>query len=217
MKKSEHGRLASLRLLRVPDDLSKIDAFHSKERGTIRRLVHGVYVATEFNGQEVLGEFAIRLASMFFPKAVLTHATAYFRQPVNGFVFIGGEYPYKRMIEDDGQTLTIVQGMAKPVVEDPEQYEQVEFTDNMGSFHVYCATPELILLQQMESTKKNVDKHLGAADLKKLWLQVLGRNGGSARQAFEKVQGIAAKASRVTEAERLERHLVQVMGVDLTH
>ncbi|KAF1702921.1 hypothetical protein CSC66_09100 [Pseudoxanthomonas kaohsiungensis] len=193
-----------MELITVPGDLDKIQAYHEKKRGAIKRLVHGIYVGAKHDMGKVLDVFAIRLASMLFPQAALTHSTAYYRKPIHGFVFIGGDYPYKRQIAEGVSTLTIVHSMSKPDVSDKTQYELVTLKDPMGEFQVYCATPEMILLQQQESTKKNADKHLGATELGKLFKAVVAKHG-SKEKALAAIRKIAKKAGREAEADRLER------------
>lgn len=206
-----------LKLLEVgKDGLDKTKAHQLKKDGELKSIGDGIYVHANHDFAKVLEEFGMRLTSMLFPNAVLTHRTAYTRKPYEGMIFIGGKYHYKRPISDGEASLTIVQSIAKiPEKFDRLQHEKVKLKDKMGSFEMLCSTPELILLQHFEATKVNSLKHLGATDLRKLWKTVLHRHGDDEDKVYKAMEKVAERAERTSEYSRFVRDIDNIINPTL--
>jgi hypothetical protein len=80
-------------------NISKHDAYFAYRRDKeIVRAAQGVYFRAGLDAAQLFEVYGIRLANHFFQKAALTHSTAWYKRPTHGRVFVGGEYPYKKVI-----------------------------------------------------------------------------------------------------------------------
>ena len=185
----------------VNENIRKEQAYLGSRSEDLRRIAHGVYIDHDASFREVFQTFGIRLARKFFPNSALTHSTARHRRPVHDRVFVGGDYPYKKILELDGYEGRIVQSTVHPDINDQRLYVEVPITDPMGTFTMWCATPELVLLQQMDSTKVNPEKHLQQSEIRAIWDEVKSRYGGRGH-AWDVLEEVAAAANKTTEANR---------------
>lgn len=191
------------KLFIVGENIDREKAHFADRAGTLRRIVKGIYINAEDNFRDVFQTHGLRLAHQF-KNAALTHSSAWYRRPVDDRVFIGGDYPYKKIFAADGYEARVVQSMTKPDYEDPRQYEEIEVVDPMGSFTMWCATPELILLHQMDATKRNLEKRLPETEVLKIWQDVIQRHGGRAR-AMDAIHGLALDVNKRNESDRFFR------------
>lgn len=189
----------------INDNLSKAQAYFGNSSGELRRIAHGVYMSKDANFRDVFQAYGVRLARRFFPNVALTHATARYRRTVHDRVFVGGDYPYKKILKLDGYQGRIVQSTVFPDLGNPLLYQQVKITDPIGSFEMWCATPELILLQQMDATKNNVEKHLPDTEVRAIWNEVKKRHGGRGH-AWNVLEQVAKDADKTNEADRFFKH-----------
>lgn len=203
-----------LKLLVLGDEgLDKTKAHQLKKAGVLKSVGDGIYVGAQHDFGKVLDEYGMRLTSMLFPNAVLTHRTAYEHKPMDGMIFIGGKYHYKRPIADGTASLTIVQGITDiPERRDKLQHEVITLKDKMGEFEMLSSTPELILLQHFEATKVNNIKHLGATDLRKLWRKVLHRHDDDVKKTYKAIEKVAEHAGRNAEYKRFVRDIDNIIN-----
>lgn len=191
----------------VNDNIKKEQAYFGSRSEQLRRVAHGVYISQNASFEEVFKIYGLRLARKFFPNAALTHVTARLRVPVGlpgkpaDRVFVGGDYPYKKILEVDGFEARIVQSIAMPDYSNKRLYEQVSVTDPIGTFKMWCSTSELILLQQMEASKVHSDKHLLDAEVLAIWEEVKAHHGGLAK-AVKAMKRVAKDAEKENEAKR---------------
>lgn len=194
----------------VSDNIRKEEAYFAGRTGQLRRVVHGVYITPEADFREVFQVYGLRLARKFFPNAPLCHVTARYRRPVGPIgepgdrVFVGGDYPYKKILNIDGFEARIVQSMVRPDCNDARLYQRITVSDPIGSFRMWCATPELMLLQLMDSTKKNQEKHLSDTEMREIWNEVKQRHGGRAH-AWDVMEQVAKASGKMNEADRFFR------------
>lgn len=200
------GSKTKLRI--VPDNISKQDAHAQAKAGAIQRILHGVYIDSGVQLERVFTESGIRLANKLFPSAVLTHASAYLKAPHMDRVFVGGDYPYKKIIADGkGYEARIVQSVVRPDITDARLYKKHTFKDGTGSFEMYCATDELVLIQHMDATKVNPEKHLPYETILKLWKDVQKRAGGKDK-AWALLSQIGTAVDKQAEAERFYKQFI---------
>lgn len=185
----------------VNDNIKKEQAYFGSRSEQLRRIAHGVYISQDASFKDVFQVYGLRLARKFFPNAALTHSTAWYRRPLHDRVFVGGDYPYKKSIDVDGYEGRIVQSTVHPDYSDARLYQEAKITDPIGSFQMWCATPELILLQQMDATKVNPEKHLPDPDVRAIWREVKARHGGRGH-AWDVMEEVAKAAGKENEAER---------------
>ncbi|OCG90025.1 hypothetical protein LMG667_03370 [Xanthomonas euvesicatoria] len=192
----------------VPDTISKQEAHAQAKAGSIVRIMQGVYIDTGTRFEDVFAEFGIRLANKLFPNAALTHASAYLQRPHMDRVFVGGDYPYKKIIADGkGYEARIVQSVVRPDFDDERLYTLRLFTDGLGKFEMYCATPELVLIQSMDATKVNPEKHLPYNTVLKIWKDVQKRAGGQDK-AWALLQEIGVVVDKEAEADRFHKQFI---------
>jgi hypothetical protein len=191
----------------VNDNIKKEQAYFGSRSEQLRRIAHGVYISQDASFEEVFKTYGLRLARKFFPNAALTHVTARYRVPVGPIgepadrVFVGGDYPYKKILDVDGFEARIVQSTVNPDYKDKRLYEKVTLSDPIGEFEMWCATPELILLQQMDATKVNPEKHLPDAEVRAIWREVKAKYQGRGH-AWDVLEKVAKAADKLNEANR---------------
>ncbi|NMX77785.1 hypothetical protein HBO23_32990 [Pseudomonas sp. WS 5532] len=183
----------------------KHEAYACKRDKEIVRVAQGVYFRAGVDVDALFEQYGIRLAKYFFRSAALTHSTAWFRKPVGGRIFVGGDYPYKKVVAPYGGDCLIVQSMVHPKLDDVRMYQVVTFEDPLGSFEMHCATPEMTLIHLMDATKKNVEKHLPETEMEKMFQQ-LQEKYGSKSAALAELETIAQVADKTNEFERLLKH-----------
>jgi len=187
-------------------NISKHEAYFACRRDkTIVRAAQGVYYRAGLDAEKLFDIYGIRLANHFFQKAALTHSTAWYRRPKHGRVFVGGEYPYKKVIAPYAGDFQIVQSLVNPRIDDPRMYELVEFEDPFGKFDMYCATAEMTIIHLMDATKKNVEKHLPEEEISAILAKLHEKYGGKA-QLLTALEEIATVADKVNEFDRLLKY-----------
>lgn len=187
-------------------NISKHDAYFACRRDReIVRAAQGVYFRAGLDASKLFDIYGIRLANHFFAEAALTHSTAWYQRPTHGRVFIGGEYPYKKVIAPYAGDFQIVQSLVNPRTDDPRMYELVEFEDPFGKFEMYCATTEMTAIHLMDATKKNVEKHLPEEEISKIFAE-LHEKYGSKAQLLTALEEIATVANKLNEFDRLLKY-----------
>ncbi len=187
-------------------NITKHEAYFACRRDKeIIRVAQGVYFRSGTNVEQLFNEYGIRLAKYFFQNAALTHSTAWYKRPVNGRIFVGGEYPYKKIIAPYGGDFRIIQSMVHPKLDDPLMYELTRFDDSFGEFYIYCATPEMTLIHLMDATKQNVEKHLPEVEMDKIFDLLLDKYHSKSAM-LTSLEEIASDAGKRNEFERLLKH-----------
>ncbi len=169
------------------------------------RVAQGVYFRAGVDANILFEDCGIRLAKYFFQNAALTHSTAWYRRPVDGRVFVGGDYPYKKSIAPYGGDFRIVQSMVHPDLNDARMYQLAGFKDSLGEFEMYCATPEMVIIQIMDATKQNVEKHLPESEMEQIFDGLMEKYGGKAYM-LTALEEIADAADKKNEFDRLLKH-----------
>lgn len=186
-------------------NISKGDAWIAAHHdGELVRAVQGVYFRVGADPAEMFNTYGIRFASHFFPHAALTHSTAWYRRPIMGRVFVGGEYAYKKVIARRSGDFQIIQSRVSPKFDDSRMYRQIRLEDPLGTYEVFCATEEMTLVHLMDATKINTEKHVPASEMD-LMLDRLKEKYGDEVRAFEAIQEIAIAAGKLNEFDRLLR------------
>ncbi|WP_198098608.1 hypothetical protein [Xanthomonas citri] len=192
----------------VPDTITKQEAHAQAKAGSIVRIMQGVYIDTGTRFEDVFAEFGVRLANKLFPNAALTHASAYLQRPHMDRVFVGGDYPYKKIIADGkGYEARVVQSVVRPDFNDDRLYTPYLFTDGLGKFEMYCATPELVLIQSMDATKVNPEKHLPYNTVLQIWEDAQKRAGGQ-EKAWALLKEIGEAVDKQAEADRFYKQFI---------
>lgn len=187
-------------------NISKHEAYFACRRDKrIVRAAQGVYFRAGLDAEKLFEVYGIRLANHFFQKAALTHSTAWYKRPTHGRVFVGGEYPYKKVIAPYAGDFQIVQSLVNPRIDDPRMYELVEFEDPFGKFEMYCATAEMTIIHLMDATKKNVEKHLPEVEINAIFDRLHQKYGGKA-QLLTALEEIAQVAEKENEFDRLLKY-----------
>ena len=192
-------------VLLVGVNTDKHEAYALKRDKQIVRVAQGVYFRTGKDAEVLFELYGIRLAKFCFQSAALTHSTAWYRKPVDGRVFLGGDYPYKKSIAPYEGDFRIVQSMVHPKLADERMYELARFEDPLGQFEMHCATPEMTLIHLMDATKKNVEKHLPEQEMDKIFEQLQLKYGSKA-STLAALETIAQAAEKTNEFERLLKH-----------
>ncbi|MDR8877428.1 MULTISPECIES: hypothetical protein [Burkholderia cepacia complex] len=188
-------------------NITKHAAYFANKQGDVTRVVQGVYFRNGKDVAELFEEYGIRLAKYLFQNAALTHSTAWYKKPVDGRVFVGGDYPYNKVIAPHAGDYRIAQSMVHPKLDDPRMYETVKFADGLGEFEMACATPEMTLIQLMDATKRNVEKHLPESEVNKI-VDLLQTKYGSRAAMLVALEEIAADADKRNEFDRLMKQLL---------
>jgi hypothetical protein len=187
-------------------NIEKHDAYFACRRDKlIVRAAQGVYFRAGVDAAKLFDTYGIRLANYFFQKAALTHSTAWYKRPTHGRVFVGGEYPYKKVIAPTAGDFQIVQSLVNPRTDDSRMYELVEFEDPFGKFEMYCATAEMTAIHLMDATKKNVEKHLPEVEIRAIFAK-LHEKYGSKAQLLTALEEIAEVAEKENEFDRLLKY-----------
>lgn len=187
-------------------NISKHDAYFAYRRDKkIVRAAQGVYFRAGLDAAQLFDTYGIRLANHFFQEAALTHSTAWHKRPTHGRVFIGGDYPYKKVIAPYAGDFQIVQSLVNPQLGDSRMYELVEFEDPFGKFEMYCATTEMTIIHLMDATKKNVEKHLPETEINAIFAKLHEKYGGKA-QLLTALEEIAVVANKENEFDRLLKY-----------
>jgi hypothetical protein len=176
-------------VLLVGVNTDKHEAYALKRDKQIVRVAQGVYFRTGKDAEVLFELYGIRLAKFCFQSAALTHSTAWYRKPVDGRVFLGGDYPYKKSIAPYEGDFRIVQSMVHPKLTDERMYELAKFEDPLGQFE----------------TKKNVEKHLPEQEMDKIFEQLQLKYGSKA-STLAALETIAQAAEKTNEFERLLKH-----------
>jgi len=184
-------------------NITKHEAYFACRRDKkIIRAAQGVYFRVGLNTEYLFNTYGIRLANTSFQKAALTHSTAWYKKPTKGRVFLGGDYPYKKIIAPYDGDFQIVQSLVNPDFTDSRIYELVKFSDPFGTFEMYSATMELTLLHLMDATKKNVEKHLPDAMIDEIFDGLKKKYGGKT-QLLTTLEDIATSTNKTNELDRL--------------
>lgn len=187
-------------------NITKHEAYFACRRDKVLiRAAQGVYFRAGKNVEELFNAYGIRLARYFFQNVALTHSTAWYKQPKDGRIFVGGEYPYKKIIAPYGGDFRIIQSMVHPMLDDERMYEKIRFEDSFGEFEIHCSTPEMTLIHLMDATKQNVEKHLPDVEMEKIITLLLNKYGSKAA-TLTALEEIAVAAGKQNEFERLLKH-----------
>ncbi|MEL7595321.1 hypothetical protein AADX40_15110 [Aeromonas veronii] len=188
------------------------------------RVAHGIYFSLRTRESDPQPEqdaevnslfnlYGLRIACHLLPDSGLTHSTAYYRAPVDGRIFVGGAYSYRKVIADRfGSTdLGIFQsGIAtsrdkesvRLVLSDDDLFCPTPFRDALGDYKIPVQTKEMILLTQHESIKKNQDKLLRRPEIEQLSDELIRQYGGTVPM-LDRIKHVAIKAGKTNEYERL--------------
>lgn len=190
-------------------NITKHEAYLACRRDReIIRVAQGVYFRAGKSAEQLFNEYGIRLTNYFFQNVALTHSTAWYKRPVDGRIFVGGDYPYKKAIAPYGGDFRIIQSMVNPKLDDARMYELVRFEDAFGpdqAFEMYCATPEMTLIHLMDATKQNVEKHLPEVEMEKIVALLLEKYNGKAA-VLTQLEEIATATGKENEFDRLLKH-----------
>lgn len=190
----------------VGTDIQKESAHLAARDQRLLRLSQGIYVNPRYDVREAFNAFGMRIANKFYPDAALSHATAWYKRPVDDRLFIGGDYPYKRRfggVGRDGSLIDcmIVQSLVTPDYTKPALYELVTIKDEMGSFQMHCPTLVVQILQQMDPSKVHPEKHIPEAQVSEMW-ELLQEEQGGRHIAADYIDQVAAEIGKVNQAER---------------
>lgn len=192
-------------------NIDKQDGYHGRLGGSLVKLTHGVYMKSEADAIAVFAEFAFRIASVKYRFAAITHSSAWYRSTIDVMdaygdltdvhLFIGGDFPYKVEIGKDlirGKKnplpeFRIIQTASSPATDDSLQYTLETFTDSIGDFQMYCATPELVMLQVMEAHKRHPEKSPPVSDYPEIAQALLERHGGDPYAVLQAIDVIATR------------------------
>lgn len=188
----------------------------------IVRVAHGIYFALRSRESDPKPEqdaevnslfalYGLRIAHHLLPDAGLTYATAYYRAPIDGRIFVGGAYFYRKKIAQEYGDFGIIQSSivdnrdkesVREVLSNHDFFTVSPVTDPVGTFHIPVQTKEMILLTQYESVKLNQDKLLKKADINRLTDELVLQYGGEV-PLLSRLQQLAIKAGKTSEYERL--------------
>ncbi|MFM4785384.1 hypothetical protein ACEUCV_15370 [Aeromonas veronii] len=193
------------------------------------RVAHGIYFALRTRETDPQPEqdaevnslfslYGLRIANHLLPDSGLTHSTAYYRTPVDGRIFVGGAYSYRKVIaERFGKTdLGIIQSgitswffdkardkeSVRLLLSDSDLFSATPFRDALGDYKIPVQTKEMILLTQYESIKHNQDKLLRKQEIDQLTSDLIHQYGGTVPM-LDRIRQIATKVSKTNEYERL--------------
>jgi hypothetical protein len=183
-------------------NITKHEAHAANREKTMLRAAQGVYFRAGVSAEVLFKTYGMRLVNYCFKNVALTHSTAWYKRPVDGRIFVGGEYPYKKVIAPYAGDFRIVQSMVHPQFDDVRMYEKICFRDSFGDFEMYCSTMEMILIQLMDATKQNVEKHLPDVEIEKI-IDLLRLKYGSKSSVLTALEEIAQAADKQNEFDRL--------------
>lgn len=175
----------------------------------IVRVAHGVYFRAGVNVGKIFDEYGLRLANYFFKNAALSYSTAWYKQPISGRIFLGGDYAYRKTIGPEDKNLCIVQSKTYPILTDTRLYDVLQVRDGFGKseqFEIFCSTPELTLLEVIVKPKKNIEKSLDDAEMEKI-ISFLLKKHGSKSSLLDHLEGIANTTNRQSDFERFVKYL----------
>ena len=186
-------------------NIEKHTAYTACRNNALIRAAQGVYYRQGADFETLWNTYGIRIANYFFPRAALTHSTAYYMRPRLGRIFVGGDYPYRKAVAQHVGDYLIVQSLIRLDLSDSRMFEPIKLEDPLGEYEIYRTTPEMTLLNLMEATKANKEKHLPDQDMHRLIETVISKHGGSRTAALDTLAEIAKKAGKENEFKRLEQ------------
>lgn len=175
-------------------------AYRTTQRG-MKRISHGIYCREDADMEALFQEYAVRIAQYYLKNAFLTHACAWRKKPIGHFVFMAGDYPYRKRIAESDGDFQIVQSLVRFDTTDNRLFKEVPISDGLGVFTMRCATPELVLLQNLEATKRFKEKHLSEEQFAQLYQHLL-REYGSKHLLMEALEQIARASDHIDEYKR---------------
>lgn len=192
-------------------NISKAEASTiARTNADIVRVAHGVYLKAGVDVEKIFNEYGLRLANYFFKNAALSHSTAWYKQPVAGRIFLGGDYAYRKPIGADDKNLCIVQSKTYPILTDTRLYDVLQIQDGFGKneqFEIFCSTPELVLLEVILKQRKNVEKNLDDIEMEKITSFLLKKHRNKS-SLLNYLEDIAATTNRQSDFERFARYLL---------
>jgi hypothetical protein len=194
---------AAPRLMLVGQDIARHTAYLQRKLppehpNALRKVTHGIYITAAVQPDWVFATYALRVNLIQRPNSVIAFSTAFFRRPTFGRVFVVGDYQYRQDMLEDGEKYLIVQSRGIRLPNDPRVQEEREFTDPMGTFKAWIHTPEMVLLNSFNATKRHSEKHLAMPELQQLLAIVIRRAGGRGH-AIAALESIAAVTDRQAE------------------
>lgn len=210
-------------------NIDKHDGYFGRRDGALVSMTQGVYLKAGADSVAAFQDFGFRIAARKFKDAAITHSCAWFRKPVEIYegrklqsihVFIGGDFPYKVDIGGDlGEmqktrkipNFRIIQTMVNPDFTDELQYRKETFTDPIGSFEMYCATPELAALQMMEASKRHPEKRVDDSLLPDVAALLMKRHKNNPYAVLPAVDLVAKRANKQREFDRFVKLILPLM------
>lgn len=209
-------------LLRKPDvlivgvNINKHHAYANARDGEYTRVCQGIYFKSDLDQGELFRVYGFRITKHLLASAALTHSTAWYKMPMDGRIYVGGAYPYKRKIGQQGD-FAIIQSMISArnndllndMLSNSKLFITTSCSDPIGDFDMYSATDELIMLSMFESTKINKEKHLPASEMDELMRSLLEKHGGVA-QLCVALQEVAELTEQNEEYNRALKELLKM-------
>ena len=198
----------------------------------IVRVAHGIYFALSSGEKAPKSEqdrevntlfalYGLRIAHHLLPDAGLTHSTAFFREPNDGRIFLGGAYSYRKVIAQEYGDYAIIQSVisdsrdkesVRVMLNDPDLFTQGRIRDPLGVFFMPVQSREMILLTQFESIKLNQDKLLVKTDIDSLIQELIAKHRGI-DPLVHHMQLLAAKSNKTGEYERLLKTILSTLSI----
>jgi hypothetical protein len=185
-------------------NITKHEAYHKYKDKELQRAAQGIYFRTGRSAELLFNTYGFRLVSYCFQNVALSHATAWYKRPHEGRIFIGGEYPYRKAIATYAGDFRILQSITHSDFTDRRMYERVKFKDSFGEFELMCAKPGLIIIQLQDATKQNIEKHLPDSETLKI-IDQLQQGYPSKSAMLTALEEIAIAANKRNEFDRLLR------------
>lgn len=192
-------------------NISKAEASNiARTNAGIVRIAHGVYIKAGVDVKKMFNEYGLRLANYFFKNAALSYSTAWYKRPIDGRIFLGGDYAYRKPIGSDDNNLCIVQSKTYPKLTDKRLYEVLQIQDGFGKneqFEIFCSTPELALLEVILRAPKNIEKNLEDIEMEKITSFLLKKHKNKS-SLLNCLEDIATITNRQSDFERFTKYLL---------
>ncbi len=221
-------------------NIDKHEGHFGRREGSLVSLAHGVYMRAGADLGETFRTYGVRIANWKYQNAAITHSCAWYRRPIELVVrkkvqsiklFIGGDFDYKIYIGDPpakkekvgaavkkpkpaapkGPVCLISQTRVNPDFHDPSLYVPQTFSDPLGEFQMYCATPEMTAIHMMEVNKRHPEKRLEGEDLDAFVKVLLERHGGDPYAVMAAVDAISRRTDASGEFDRFVKHIFPMM------
>ncbi|WP_291052039.1 HipA domain-containing protein [Hyphomonas sp.] len=182
----------------VGENIDATTAHRKAQAGELVQVVRGVYVEAASDADQLLREFAVRIASYLYPHAYLCSASAVDLAPTaDGRLFLSGRRNQRTRL----RTLEIVQTQAPPA----PSLDRATIGDRLGEFTMRVSSPEQRFLEAFRLRSEQASAL--TEPMRRAIAERLIAGHGTADKAADVLWTLARANQWYREGESAERYL----------